>query len=78
MKVHFEIECTPEEARAFFGLPDLAPVHEAYVEKMKSMMLEGLTPADYEKISRAWMPGIADGFEQWRQLMMSAVPKPPK
>jgi len=78
MKVHFEIECTPEEARAFFGLPDLAPVHEAYVEKMKSMMLEGLTPADYEKITRAWMPGIADGFEQWRQLMMSAVPKPPK
>lgn len=78
MKVHFEIDCTPEEARAFFGLPDLAPVHDAYVEKMKSMMLDGLTPADFEKVTRAWMPGIADSFEQWRQLMMAAVPKPPK
>jgi len=78
MKVHFEIDCTPEEARAFFGLPDLGPVHEAYIEKMKSMMLDGLTPADFEKIARSWMPGIADGFEQWRQLMMSAMPKPPQ
>jgi len=78
MKVHFEIDCTPEEARAFFGLPDLTPVHDAYLDKMKSMMIDGLTPADFEKVTRTWMPGIADSFEQWRQLMMSAVPKPPK
>jgi hypothetical protein len=78
MKVHFEIECTPEEARAFFGLPDLAPVHAAYIDKMTSMVTDGLTPADFEKVSRAWMPGIADGFEQWRQLFASAMPKPPQ
>ena len=28
MKVNVEIDCTPEEARAFFGLPDVAPLQE--------------------------------------------------
>ena len=78
MKVHFEIDCTPEEARTFFGLPDLTSVHEAYVEKMKSMVVDGLTPADFEKVAKIWMPGIAEGFDQWRQLLMSAMPKPPQ
>lgn len=78
MKVHFEIECTPEEARAFFGLPDLAPVHAAYIDKMTSVVSDGVTPADFEKMAKTWMPGISDGFEQWRQLFLSAMPKPPQ
>lgn len=77
MKVNFQIECTPEEARAFFGLPDLSPIHDAYVDKMKSMMTDGLAPADFEKMTKTWMPGVADSFEQWRQLMLSAMPKTP-
>ncbi len=76
MKINFEIECTPEEARAFFGLPDLAPVHAVYIDKMKAMMTDGLNPADFEKMARGWMPNMTEGFEQWRQLMLSAMPKP--
>ncbi len=75
MKVNFQIECTPEEARAFFGLPDLSPIHDAYVDKMKSMMSDGIAPADFEKMTRSWMPGVADGFDQWRQMMLAAMPK---
>ena len=76
MKVSFDIECTPAEARAFFGLPDLTPVHDLYIEKMKSTITEGINPADFEKMTRAWMPGIADGFEQWQKMFMAAIPKP--
>src|SRR3546814_20185668 len=36
MKVHFDIECTPEEARTFLGLPDLKPVHDIYVDRMQA------------------------------------------
>lgn len=32
MKVNVEIECTPEEARAFLGLPDVTRAQDAYVE----------------------------------------------
>src|SRR5437868_1199614 len=28
MKVNVQIDCTPEEARAFFGLPDLGPMQQ--------------------------------------------------
>ncbi len=76
MKVTFDIECTPAEARAFFGLPDLTPVHDIYLEKLKGMMTEGLSPAEFERITRAWMPGITEGFEQWQKLFFAAVPKP--
>src|SRR3546814_16155266 len=33
MKVHFDIECTPEAARTFLGLPDLKPVHDRSEER---------------------------------------------
>ena len=49
MKVSFDIECTPEEARTFFGLPDLSSVHELYVDKLKSTITEGVTPGRLRK-----------------------------
>ena len=48
------------------------------IEKLKSTITEGVTPADFEKMTRAWMPGIADGFEQWQKLFLAAIPKPPQ
>ena len=75
MKVSFDIECTPAEARAFFGMPDLTPVHDLYIDKLKSTISEGITPADLERMTRAWMPGVADGFDHWQKLFMAAVPK---
>jgi hypothetical protein len=73
MKVTFDIDCTPQEARAFFGLPDLTPVHDLYVERMKALVTDGLTPADFEKATKAWMPNMAEGLEQWRNAMWSAA-----
>jgi flagellar motor component MotA len=73
VKVTIDIDCTPEEARAFLGLPDLAPVHAAYIDRMTSLMTEGLSSADVEKMMRSWMPGMAEGFDQWRQAFWSAA-----
>lgn len=80
MKVTFDIDCTPQEARAFLGLPDLAPLHDVYLDRMKSYVTEGVGPADFEKLARSWMPGIADNLETWRNSFWSAAmagPKPP-
>lgn len=38
MKFTVNVECTPEEARSFLGLPDLSPIHEKYIETMMSAM----------------------------------------
>ncbi|MDR2857925.1 MAG: DUF6489 family protein [Novosphingobium sp.] len=38
MKVNVEIDCTPEEARRFLGLPDVSQANEAYVAAMVKAM----------------------------------------
>ena len=34
MKVTIDIDCTPEEARTFLGLPDVKPFQDAMMDKM--------------------------------------------
>lgn len=76
MKVTFDIECTPAEARAFFGLPDLTSVHDLYLDKVKATITDGIAPADLERMTRAWMPGIADSFENWQKMFTAVISKP--
>lgn len=38
MKVHIEIDCTPEEARTFMGLPDVGKANAVYVDLMAKAM----------------------------------------
>ncbi len=38
MKVTIDIDCTPQEARAFMGLPDVAPLNDHIVAEMQKRM----------------------------------------
>lgn len=38
MKVHIEIDCTPEEARQFMGLPDVGKANAVYVDAFAKAM----------------------------------------
>lgn len=70
MKVSVDIDCTPEEARRFMGLPDMAPVHDVYLEKIKGMMGgEGISPESFEKLLRTWSPMGEAGMSAWKQLV---------
>jgi hypothetical protein len=41
MKVTMEVDCTPEEARRFLGLPDVTKVNELYVDGLAKTMQGG-------------------------------------
>ena len=58
MKVTVDVDCTPEEARRFLGLPDLTPVHQAYIERMQKAVDDGV---DAGKLRRA---GAALGADE--------------
>ena len=45
MKVNIEIDCTPEEARAFMGLPDVSEANSIYVDNLANAM-KGVTNPD--------------------------------
>jgi hypothetical protein len=68
MKLNIDIDCTPQEARAFFGLPDLAPVQEAVMQQLKERMLQGLGAMEPEALLKAWMPLGVQGMEQMQKL----------
>jgi hypothetical protein len=38
MKVNVEIDCTPEEARRFLGLPDVTEANKVYVDAVTKAM----------------------------------------
>ena len=68
MKVTVDIDCTPEEARRFMGLPDLSPIHAAYVEKMEKMVGEGLTPDAVTEMMKSWAPMGDAGMAMWSKM----------
>jgi hypothetical protein len=71
MKVSVDVDCTPEEARRFLGLPDLTPVHAAYVEKMQKMVSDGVSPEMFGDVMKSWGPMNEAGMNMWRQMVDS-------
>lgn len=74
MKFEIHIDATPAEARQLFGLPDLTPVHEAWVERLTKLAAEGPDAKEWQKLAQNWMAGVpAAGFEVWQGLMKTAM-----
>lgn len=73
MKMTIEIDCTPQEARAFLGLPDVTPLNEALVSEMQKRMAANINMLAPDELIKNWTAFGAGAQEQFRQLMQSAV-----
>lgn len=69
MKVTVNVDCTPEEARSFLGLPDLTPVHEKYVSSVLGAMDGAVNLEQMDKMIRAFAP-MGDASMRMFQRMM--------
>ena len=76
MKINVEVECTPEEARRAVGLPDLSPIHDAYIKSILGAM-DGtaVKPELLENMMKNWMPMGDAGMAFWRGLFDNATGK---
>ena len=63
MKITMNVDCTPEEARAFLGLPDVKPMQDKLIQDMQEQMAAGLKAMSPEEMMKAWIPA-AKGLEQ--------------
>jgi len=72
MKINVEVDCTPEEARRFMGLPDFTPVHEKYVGNILESMDKGVNPEMLETMMRSWAPMGEAGMNMWRKMFDQA------
>jgi hypothetical protein len=64
MKITIEVDCTPDEARRFIGLPDVVPMQQAIVEKLQQRMESAIDATTPESLMKAWMPMTPDQFQQ--------------
>jgi hypothetical protein len=71
MKVTVEVDCTPDEARQFFGLPDVKPLQAAVMARIEQQMMDGVKALSPEALLRAWAPFMPQNAEQMRDAFMA-------
>lgn len=69
MKVHVEIDCTPEEARRFMGLPDVGKANDVYVDAMAKAM-KGVSNIDQlQDVAKQLAPMGQIGMNLFQQFL---------
>lgn len=73
MKIRIDIDCTPQEARNFLGLPDLEPMQKALLRELEERMRASLGTMDPERMIELWFPAGVEGWEQMQKLFWSRL-----
>ena len=73
MKVTCELDCTPEEARRFMGLPDVTRANELYVGALSNAMQGGGSFEQLSEIAKQITPMGQFGLKLFQQLLESGA-----
>jgi hypothetical protein len=73
MKITVDVDCTPEEARAFLGLPDVKPMQEQLMRELQERMAANIRAMEPEAMLRTWLPATLKGFEQIQEMFISQM-----
>ena len=69
MKVNVEIDCSPEEARRFMGLPDVSKANDVYVDNIAKAM-KGVTSVEQlQDMAKQIAPMGQLGMNLFKQFM---------
>jgi len=73
MKIKVDVDCTPEEARTFFGLPDVQPMQEAMMKEVQDQMMGNMKSMDPDMMMKTWMPLGLQGMENLQKMFWSQL-----
>lgn len=73
MKIHMDIECSPDEARTLFGLPDVKPMQQALMGEIEARMKKALSAMEPDALVKTWLPASIQSFEQWQKFLWSRM-----
>jgi hypothetical protein len=73
MKMKIEVECTPEEARTFLGLPDVTSLNDHLVGEMKKRFDANVAMLQPDELMKSWFAFGGQATEQFRKLMTAAA-----
>ncbi len=73
MNVTVNVECTPEEARSFLGLPDVRPMQEALMRDLEERLRANIQAMDPDVMARTWFPASIQNAEQVQKMFWSQL-----
>ena len=73
MKIKLDIDCTPEELRGFFGLPDVRGLQEALLKEIEERTRAGVKALDPEAMLKTWLPAGMQGFEKLQEMFLGQM-----
>ena len=73
MKLNITVDCTPEEARAFLGLPDITPVNETLVAAIKERIAQNIEMVSPEFYLKQWYSMGGQVSDQFMQMMSAGA-----
>lgn len=68
MKINVEVDCTPLEARQFFGLPNVEPMQNAMLAQLEQRMLSEMERFSPEALMRSWFSLFPQNPDQMQQV----------
>lgn len=73
MKVQIEIDCTPQEARTFMGLPDVGKANEVYVDNFAKAMKGVTNPEQLQDIAKTMAPMGQVGLKLFQDFVEGSM-----
>ena len=76
MKVTIDIDCTPQEARQFFGQPDVQPMQAAILAEMERRTLAEMEKFTPENLLQTWFSSGQQGADMFAKMLSGMALKP--
>lgn len=73
MKMTFEVDCTPEEARRFLGLPDVTEANAAYIDAVTKAMKGEANLEQLQNYAKQLAPVGQMGMKLFQQIVESGA-----
>lgn len=73
MKISVEVDCTPEEARRFMGLPDVSALNDHMVGEMMKQVDANMSLLSPDELVKNWLTLGAGAQEQFRKLLEAGM-----
>ena len=73
MKITIEVDCTPEEARSFMGLPDVSVANNVYVDSIAKAMQGVSNPDQLQQYASALAPMGQVGLKLFQSFVESGM-----
>src|SRR5215472_12416271 len=73
MKIKLDIDCTPDEVRDFFGLPQVKPLQDELLKEVQERLSVNIKAMDPEAMLKTWLPAPLKGLDHLQEMFLSRL-----